>query len=189
MILERIMTGLNSMQALLLVWIDLEMTGLNPDRDVILELACVITDAQLNVVAEGPQFVIHQSESMLAVMHAHVRKLHTDSGLLSLVAESTTTVDHAEQQIVDFIKQHCKDNQGRLAGNSVWKDRAFLQVYMPRMLDLLHYRIIDVSTIKELVLQWYPDAAKFEKRNTHRAIDDIHESIAELRYYREHYFV
>jgi len=109
--------------------------------------------------------------------------------VLSLVAQSNVSLAQAEQQVCDFIAQHCKHNQGRLAGNSIWKDRLFLSAYMPRILQPLHYRIIDVSTIKELVLQWYPTATKFEKQNKHRAVDDIHESIAELRYYREHYFV
>jgi oligoribonuclease len=173
----------------LLVWIDLEMTGLNPDRDVILEIACVITDGQLRVVAEGPSVVIHQPDAALAVMSPMVRGLHTASGLLTLIAQSDISVADAQQQLVDFIATHCKTNQGRLAGNSIWKDRMFLSAYMPRILVPLHYRIIDVSTIKELVLQWYPGVAKFEKQNKHRAIDDVYESIAELRYYREHYFV
>lgn len=173
----------------MLVWIDLEMTGLNPDRDVILEITCVITNGQLQVVAEGPSIVIHQSDTALAVMSPMVRGLHTASGLLPLVSQSTISIADAQQQFVDFIAAHCKPNQGRLAGNSVWKDRMFLSTYMPRILQPLHYRIIDVSTLKELVLQWYPDVAKFEKQNKHRALDDIYESIAELRYYREHYFV
>jgi len=173
----------------LLVWMDLEMTGLNPDRDVILEIACVITDGQLQIVAEGPSVVIHQPATALEAMSPMVRGLHTASGLLSLVVQSDINVVDAQQQLVDFIAAHCKNNQGRLAGNSVWKDRMFLSAYMPRILQPLHYRIIDVSTIKELVLQWYPSIAKFEKQNRHRAIDDIYESIAELQYYRKHYFV
>ena len=177
------------MQNTLLVWIDLEMTGLNPECDVILEIACVITDVQLTVRAEGPSLVIHQPATDLDAMSPMVRGLHTASGLLPLVGQSNVSVADAEQQISDFIAQYCKHNQGRLAGNSIWNDRQFLSEYMPRILQPLHYRMIDVSTVKELVLQWYPMAPKFEKQNKHRAVDDIHESIAELRFYRQHYFV
>jgi len=172
----------------LLVWIDLEMTGLNPVRDHILEIGCVITDGNLNLIAQGPQLVIHQSATALTVMSPAVRALHEASGLLPLVAQSKVSVADAEQQVYDFITHHCKNNQARLAGNTVWQDRQFLQAYMPRILQPLHYRIIDVSTVKELVLQWYPSARKYEKQNKHRVLDDIHESIAELRYYRAHYF-
>lgn len=174
-----------------LVWIDLEMTGLDAKKDVILEIACIITDSNLNVVAEGPVLVIHQSQDMLASMDAWPKKQHTQSGLIERVRASSITTQHAEDQIVAFIKEHCSPNTALLAGNSVWQDRVFLHAYMPQILTYLHYRIIDVSTVKELVARWYPDSphVKFEKKDTHRALQDINESIAELKHFRTYFFV
>ncbi len=172
-----------------LVWIDLEMTGLDAMRDVILEIASVITDAQLNVIAEGPSLVVHHAQPILDHMNTVVRAMHTSSGLLDRVGNSDISVQDAEMEIVDFIRAHTNGARILLAGNSIWNDRTFLQRYMPRILELLHYRMVDVSTVKELVLNWYPDVVEFQKKKNHRALDDIYESIAELSYYRQHYFV
>ncbi len=174
-----------------LVWIDLEMTGLEVKKDVILEIACIITDANLNMIAEGPSLVIHQSEALLAAMEAWPKKQHTQSGLIERVRMSSITTEQAEEQIVNFIKKYCSPGTALLAGNSVWQDRIFLHEYMPHILRCLHYRIIDVTSIKELVAHWYPDDphVKFEKKDTHRALQDIHESIAELKHFRKYFFV
>jgi oligoribonuclease len=174
-----------------LVWIDLEMTGLEVKKDVILEIACIITDANLNMIAEGPSLVIHQLEALLAAMEAWPKKQHTQSGLIERVRMSSITTEQAEEQIVNFIKKYCSPGTALLAGNSVWQDRIFLHAYMPHILRCLHYRIIDVTSIKELVAHWYPDDphVKFEKKDTHRALQDIHESIAELKHFRKYFFV
>ncbi len=168
------------------VWIDLEMTGLDIHKDVILEIAVVVTDQNLNLIATGPNLIINQKiqEGMLDL----VKQMHTESGLLSLVAESTMTVLAAEQQILDFLAQHGSEGQMPLCGNSIWQDKFFLMTFMPKLLNFLHYRIIDVSTIKELVTGWY-GVPEFKKTKSHRALDDIKESIAELHYYRQHYFI
>jgi len=174
-----------------LVWIDLEMTGLDIKKDVILEIACVITDGNLNMLAEGPSFVIHQPEDLLVTMDAWPTKHHTQSGLLERVRTSSITVQQAEVAVIDFIKKYCSPGTALLAGNSVWQDRIFLHAYMPHILNYLHYRIIDVTSIKELIAHWYPDDphVKFEKKNTHRALQDIYESIAELKHFRKYFFV
>jgi len=174
-----------------LVWIDLEMTGLNPAHDVILEIATVITDNQLNIVAQGPRLIIYQPEDLLLRMNSDIRDMHSTSGLLESVHNSTVSLEQACQETLEFIKKYCPKNAGLLAGNSVWQDRNFLYTYMPLITEYLHYRLIDVSTIKELVRQWYPDSmyAEFKKLNTHRADSDIHESIAELAHLRTHFFV
>lgn len=171
------------------VWLDLEMTGLDPSTDVILELAVVITDLQLNVIAEGPSLVIHHTRQVLDRMDTVVHEMHTASGLLERVATSNISVAMAHEEICNFLVRHiAKDTRALLAGNSIWNDRAFLQRYMPNILKLLHYRIIDVSTLKELIMQWCPDASVFKKKKGHRALADIYESIAELQYYKEQYF-
>ncbi len=174
-----------------LVWIDLEMTGLEVKKDVILEIACIITDGELNVIAEGPSLVIHQSEDMLASMEAWPKQHHTKSGLLERVRASSIITEQAEEEVMTFIKQYCSAGTALLAGNSVWQDRIFLQAYMPQVLKYLHYRIVDVTSIKELVVRWYPNNphVKFEKNNTHRALQDIQESIAELEHFRRYFFV
>jgi len=171
-----------------LVWIDLEMTGLNPERNVILEIASIITDSNLNIIALGPSLVIYQPEDMLNMMEAWSHAQHTKSGLLDKVRTSHVSLQEAEQQTLSFIQQHCVQGTALLAGNSVWQDRAFLRVYMPALINYLYYRLIDVTTIKELVLRWYPNHAEFKKADTHRALEDIQESIAELCYYRENFF-
>lgn len=172
-----------------LVWLDLEMTGLRPEVDVILEIATIITDHQLNIIGYGPELVIHQSEDNLALMDAWVKNQHAKSGLTDKVRQSSVTVEQACQDTLAFIKAHCEKNNALLAGNSVWQDRNFLYRYMPEIVDYLNYRIIDVSTIKELARQWYPKDShiNFKKKDTHRALDDVQESIEELKHYR-HYF-
>lgn len=179
----------NMPQQTLLVWIDLEMTGLDATRDVILEIASVVTDAQLNVIAQGPAVVVHHAKPIFDHMNTIVRAMHTSSGLLDRVVASNISVQEAEAQMTDFIRAHTNGARALLSGNSIWNDRTFLQRYMPQILELLHYRMVDVSTVKELVLNWYPDLVEFQKKKSHRALDDIYESIAELNYYRQHYFV
>lgn len=172
-----------------LVWIDLEMTGLNPEADVILEIASVITDGQLNIIQEGPALIINQPEDKLTAMSEWSQEQHAKTGLTDAVRASKVTLEQAQEQTLIFIKKHCKLETGLLAGNSVWQDRAFMYHYMPNIIQFLHYRLIDVTTIKELVLHWYPDEPEFEKKDVHRAQKDIYESIAELKYYKEKFFV
>jgi oligoribonuclease len=171
---------------------DLEMTGLIPEKDVIVEIATIVTDDQLNVIAEGPDLVIHQSDEVLAAMDKFVVDMHTKSGLLTMIRESTITLEQAGQQTLDFIKAHVPEARTvPLCGNSIGTDRRFLARYLPNIEDHLHYRSVDVSTIKELVKRWYPgsDSVRPFKVGKHRALDDVHESIAELRFYREKVFV
>jgi len=174
-----------------LVWIDLEMTGLNPDHEVIVEISTLITNKNLEIVAEGPSFVIHQPDHVLANMHEEVKKIHSSSGLIHHIRSSTTTLEQAQAQTLAFIQEHCAKNTAPLCGNSIWKDKSFLERYMPEVVNHLHYRLIDVSTVKILVQQWYASHphVKFEKKNSHRALDDIIESIAELKHYKRYFFV
>lgn len=174
-----------------LVWIDLEMTGLDISKDVILEIASIITDGNLNIVAQGPLYVIHQSERHLTGMNEWCQKQHTQSGLVDAVRQSTTSLEHAYAKTVHFIRTHCEPQTGVLCGNSVWQDRIFLAKYMPEIVDYLNYRIIDVSSFKDAIGRWYPadKHTTFKKGDTHRAHDDIKESIAELKHYRKYFFV
>lgn len=174
-----------------LVWIDLEMSGLDPSRERILEIATIITDGQLEVVAEGPELVVHQPEALLAAMDDWNREHHGQSGLIDRVRASTITEEEAERQTLEFIAKHVPERAAPLAGSSVHQDRLFLARYMPKIDRYLHYRIVDVSTVKELVRRWNPKAfeARPPKKNTHRALDDIRESIEELRFYRNAVFV
>jgi oligoribonuclease len=167
-----------------LVWIDLEMTGLDPKKCTIVEIATIVTNSNLDLIEEGPNLVIHQSEEVLAVMNDYVRGLHTRSGLLDQIRASSVSLENAAQQTQDFIKKHVPSGVVPLCGNSVWKDREFLEAYMPRVAMHLHYRMIDVSTLKELVRRWCPNREAPKKRETHRALDDIRESIQELAHYR-----
>ena len=173
-----------------LVWVDLEMTGLHPDRDQILETALLLTDKDLNITARGPHAIIHHPLETLTAMDSWNRKHHRKSGLWEAVLASTTTLHEAEEHTVAFLKQHCADSKLILAGNSIWQDRRFIIKHMPTLDKLLHYRMIDVSSIKQLNALWYPDHKhEAQKKHAHRATDDIEESIAELRFYRQHIFV
>lgn len=172
-----------------LVWMDLEMSGLNPDSDHILEIATIITDANLEIVAEGPDLVIHQPKKVLDHMDEWCQKHHGASELTALVQSSDVILEDAEAQTLAFLQEHVPERACPLCGNSIHQDRRFLVRHMPRLESWLHYRNVDVSTIKELVGRWYPNGRKRpRKKGSHRALQDIHESINELRYYREHYF-
>ncbi len=173
-----------------IVWADLEMTGLDPERERIIEIAMLITDAELNVVAEGPNLVVHQSDELLAAMDEWNTKHHGASGLTERVRESTITEAEAEAQVLAFLEEHCDARTAPLAGNSIHQDRRFIALYMQSVDAFLHYRMIDVSTIKEVTQRWYPEeySKRPGKRGNHRAMDDILESIEELRYYREAVF-
>ncbi|MCX8071486.1 MAG: oligoribonuclease [Candidatus Binatia bacterium] len=173
----------------LLVWMDLEMTGLDPERDHILEIATLITDNDLQVIAEGPVLAIHHPETVFARMDEWNRDHHTKSGLLARCRASNVTTHEAEQKTLAFVRTYCEPRTAPLCGNSVWQDRRFLARYMRELEHFLHYRIIDVSTVKELVRRWYPGGPPPpEKRKVHLASSDIRESIDELRFYREQYF-
>ena len=168
------------------------MTGLDPAKHVIVEIATIVTDDDLEVVAEGPDLVIHQPAEAMAAMDEVVRTMHTSSGLLKAIEASTITLEEAGAQTLEFIKQHVPDARTiPLCGNSIGTDRRFLAIYLPEIEEHLHYRSVDVSTIKELTRRWYPAAldAVPRKATAHRALDDIRESIGELRWYREHVFV
>lgn len=176
----------------MLAWMDLEMTGLDVTRHVILEMATIITDDELNIVAEGPNLVIHEPPEALARMEKVVRDMHERSGLLAAVTDSDITLEAAGQTTLDFLRQHVPEpGTVPLCGNSIGTDRRFIAVYLPAIDSHLHYRTIDVSTIKELARRWYPPV--FEQRPTkassHRALDDARESIDELRFYRDKLFV
>ena len=171
---------------------DLEMTGLDPETDVIVEIATLVTDDELNIVAEGPELVIFQPDDVLARMNDFVTKMHTTSGLLELIKVSTVSEAEAMQQTLDFIKVHSPDS-GKipLCGNSIRTDRSFLAKYMPEIDNWLHYRCVDVSTVKELVRRWYPGVEHGRPTSvgqSHRALDDIRDSVAEMAYYRDRVF-
>ena len=176
----------------MLAWMDLEMTGLEPGRHVIVEIATLLTDDHLNVIAEGPDLVIHATEAELAEMGDFVTAMHTTSGLLPQITASTITVAEAQAQTLAFLREHISEPRSvPLCGNSIGTDRRFLQEYMPELEAFFHYRNVDVSTIKELAKRWHPQvlAARPEKATAHRALDDIRESIAELVHYRDALFV
>ncbi|MCM8538618.1 MAG: oligoribonuclease [Lentisphaeraceae bacterium] len=173
----------------LLVWIDLEMTGLNPETDHILEIASLVTDGELNIIAEGPELIIHQPEEIMAGMNEWCVKQHGESGLTEKVKSSTISLEEAEKLTLKFIRKHTGRTKVPLCGNSIGQDRMFLLKYMPKITDQLHYRMVDVSSIKEVGTRWYPNLEKFYKTATHRAMDDIRESVAELKFYREKLFV
>jgi oligoribonuclease len=171
---------------------DLEMTGLDPSRHTIVEIATLITDDQLEIVAEGPDLVVYQPEAALAEMDPVVVEMHTKSGLLEQIRASTLNLEEAGRLTLDFIRTHVPNERSvPLCGNSIGTDRRFLAAYLPEIEHYLHYRSVDVSSVKELVRRWYPGvlSARAGKQGSHRALDDIRESVAELRYYREHVFV
>lgn len=172
-----------------LAWIDLEMTGLNPETDVILEIATIITDSELNLVAEGPVLAISAPPERLEAMDDWNQKQHRKSGLLDRVLASTETMESAEAQTLAFLAQHLPAGKIPLCGNSIWQDRRFLGRYMPRLESFFHYRIVDISSFKELAKRWYPDLVPFKKGDAHLALADILESVEELRYYRDKLFV
>ena len=167
-----------------LVWIDLEMTGLDIEKESIIEIATIITDGELNIIAHGPNVAIIVDESLIEGMDEWNTTHHFESGLVDRIREQGVSLMDAEKMTLDFLKEWVDPNTAPLCGNSVWNDRRFLEKEMPDVAEYLHYRMIDVSTVKELARRWYPDNPEFKKKNSHRALDDIRESIAELRYYR-----
>jgi len=171
-----------------LVWMDLEMTGLNPDTDTIIEIATIITDIDLNIIELGPEYAIHQSDSTLANMNDWCQVQHKKSGLVERVKKSKLSMEQAEADTLKFIKRFVKDGETPLCGNSIHQDRNFLKVHMNTLDSFLHYRNIDISSIKELAFRWYPEFPRFEKKGNHTALDDIKESIEELKYYRKGLF-
>jgi oligoribonuclease len=171
-----------------LIWVDLEMTGLDPDNDLIIEIATIVTDKNLNILAQGPVLAVHQSDAALAAMDEWNQHHHGQSGLIKRVKASTTDDAEAERQTLEFLKQWVPERASPICGNSIGQDRRFLYRYMPTLEAYFHYRNIDVSTIKELAARWAPHVKDgFKKQSTHQALDDIIESIEELRYYREHF--
>jgi len=171
-----------------LVWLDMEMTGLDPEKERIIEVAVVVTEPDLTVVAEGPVLVIHQADSLLDAMDSWNRSTHGKSGLTEKVKASTRTESNAEDELVAFLSQYVQAGKSPLCGNTVSQDRRFMFKYMPKLEQFFHYRTIDVSTLKELARRWKPALLKgFEKRSQHQALADIYESIDELKYYREHF--
>ena len=173
-----------------LVWMDLEMTGLDPTEHRIIEIATLVTDAELDVVAEGPDLVIRQPDAVLAAMNPWSLEHHAASGLLDRVRQSTVGEEEAAARTLEFLQTHCHPGSTPLAGNSVHVDRSFLRAHLPQVEAHLHYRNVDVTAVKELARRWFPQIFSRlpKKRDSHRALDDIHESIAELRYYRRHVF-
>jgi oligoribonuclease len=174
--------------ALNLIWIDLEMTGLNPDTDVIIEMATIVTDSELNVLAEGPTIAIHQSDETLAGMDEWNTRQHGQSGLTQRVRESVISMAEAEAQTLTFLEQWVPKGKSPICGNSICQDRRFLYRHMPQLEAYFHYRNLDVSTLKELAARWAPKVRDgVKKSSSHLAMDDIRDSIAELRHYREHF--
>lgn len=171
-----------------LVWLDMEMTGLEPEKERIIEVAVVVTEPDLTIVAEGPVLVIHQDDDVLNAMDKWNQSTHGKSGLIDRVKASTMSEAQAEKVLIEFLSQYVPPGKSPLCGNTVSQDRRFMYLYMPELERFFHYRTIDVSTIKELARRWRPELLKgFDKQGKHEALADIHESINELRYYREHF--
>lgn len=172
-----------------LIWIDLEMTGLDPDTDLIIEIATVVTDKNLNLLAEGPVLAVHQSDAALAAMDEWNQRHHGQSGLIQRVKESSISTADAESLTLEFLANWLPPKASPICGNSICQDRRFLYRYMPKLEAFFHYRNLDVSTVKELAGRWAPQLKDgFSKKASHKALDDILESIEELKYYREHFF-
>ncbi|AWL13231.1 Oligoribonuclease [Saliniradius amylolyticus] len=172
-----------------LVWVDMEMTGLDPDTDKVLEIATIITDAQLNILAEGPVLAIHQPDDVLDNMNEWCVKVHGETGLTQRCRDSQISEQQAAQATLEFLKQWVPEGKAPLCGNSIGQDRRFMVGHMPELEAYFHYRNVDVSTVKELVKRWKPEVLDgFKKKGVHLALDDIRESIAEMAYYREHVF-
>lgn len=167
-----------------MVWIDLEMTGLDIENESIIEIATIVTDAELNIIATGPNLAISVSEELISGMDEWNTEHHHASGLVDRIRSEGVSLEEASNQTCEFISQYIEPGKAPLCGNSIHNDRAFLAKEMPQVLDLLHYRLIDVSTIKELANRWYPDVQRYQKKEAHRALDDILESIEELRHHR-----
>lgn len=173
-----------------LVWIDLEMTGLDPEIEVIIEIATIITDSHLNIIEEGPALVVHQDDAILSRMDEWNQRTHSASGLIQKVKDSKNSVEDVERVTLDFIKKHVPFETSPLCGNSVGQDRRFLYKFMPKLTKYLHYRNIDVTSVKEVVRRWFPDGRKMPKKSDeHKALIDIQESIEELIFYRDHFFI
>ena len=172
-----------------LIWIDLEMTGHSPEQDVIIEIATIVTDADLRTIAEGPMLAIHQSDERLAGMDEWNTRQHGGSGLTQRVRESQISMADAEQQTLKFLQKHLEAGHSPMCGNSICQDRRFMARYMPKLEAFFHYRNLDVSTLKELARRWKPEVLNgMKKKSSHLALDDIKDSIEELRYYRGKFF-
>jgi oligoribonuclease len=170
-----------------LIWLDMEMTGLKPDTDVIIEIAMVVTDAQLNVIAEAPVLVVHQPDSVLDAMDSWNKSTHRKSGLIDKVRASTLTEVVVERQMIEFLREYVPASTSPMCGNSICQDRRFMAKWMPQLEAYFHYRNLDVSTLKELAKRWKPAIMSgLTKHGKHEALADIHESIEELKYYRQH---
>ena len=172
-----------------LIWVDLEMTGLDPEKERIIEIATIVTDGNLNILAEGPNLAISQPDELLASMDEWCTKTHGESGLTARVKQSSVTEKQAEQETLAFLAKYVAKGASPLCGNSIGQDRRFMVKYMPELEAYCHYRNLDVSTVKEIAKRWNPDALKgFSKKGSHLALDDIKESIAELAHYRKTFF-
>ena len=173
-----------------MIWVDMEMSGLKPDSDRILEIAMIVTDAHLNIIATAPVWVVHQANEVLGSMDAWNTGTHTKSGLVDKVRASDLDEGAVEEQCIAFLKQYVKANTAPMCGNSICQDRRFMARYMPKLESYFHYRNVDVSTVKELCKRWQPELVKgFKKQQAHTALADIMESIEELKYYRERFFI
>ena len=172
-----------------MVWIDLEMTGLDLEKESIIEIATLVTDAELNITATGPNLAIKVSEDLIAGMDEWNTKHHHSSGLVERIRTEGVALEDAIEQTCEFLKENIEAGTAPLCGNSIHTDRTFLAKEMPEVLELLHYRIVDVSSIKELANRWYPNTPRYKKKESHRALDDIVESVEELRHYRELIFI